>query len=175
MQPHFISSQSNPNLYQYQPSQQGQYSVMSHTLPHGFQRNQQPHHNYIMYAQYGPNIPQSQSLHDYTKYNISNNNNGNNMRPPSSPSSISHTNSYSKSYYPSAYYSNNRQYTNMDHQFKTLNPHQIQPHQQYEQDVMTAGLGGYWKKTESGESVWCTSSPNESWQRDKRYNYMIYL
>lgn len=49
------------------------------------------------------------------------------------------------------------------------NPHQIQPHQQYEH--MTSGLGGYWKRLESGETVWCNSSPieNASWQRDKRF------
>lgn len=46
---------------------------------------------------------------------------------------------------------------------------QIQPHQQYEQDVM--GLGGYWKQTESGEMVWCNSVPmfEDAWQRDKRF------
>ncbi|XP_044256282.1 uncharacterized protein LOC123006131 [Tribolium madens] len=52
--------------------------------------------------------------------------------------------------------------------FLTANPHQIQPHQQYEH--MPLGLGGYWKRLESGQTVWCNSSPTESsWQRDKRF------
>lgn len=35
---------------------------------------------------------------------------------------------------------------------------------------MTLGLGGYWKRLESGQTVWCNSSPTESnWQRDKRF------
>lgn len=50
------------------------------------------------------------------------------------------------------------------------NPHQIQPHQQYEQmSVMTSGLGGCWKQNENGELVWCNSNTlDASWQRDKR-------
>lgn len=49
------------------------------------------------------------------------------------------------------------------------NPHQLQPHQQYEQN---AGLGGCWKKKESGEIIWCNSSTtiDPNWQRDKRYS-----
>ncbi|XP_044765949.1 uncharacterized protein LOC123322157 isoform X2 [Coccinella septempunctata] len=48
------------------------------------------------------------------------------------------------------------------------NPHQLQPHQQYEQN---AGLGGCWKKKDSGEIIWCNSSSSidPNWQRDKRF------
>lgn len=49
-----------------------------------------------------------------------------------------------------------------------LNPHQIQPHQQYEHtNVITSGLGGCWRKNERGELVW--SANDLSWQRDKRF------
>ncbi|XP_045482282.1 uncharacterized protein LOC123686283 isoform X1 [Harmonia axyridis] len=48
------------------------------------------------------------------------------------------------------------------------NPHQLQPHQQYEQN---AGLGGCWRKKESGEIIWCNSSStmDSNWQREKRF------
>ncbi|KAG5899469.1 hypothetical protein JTB14_015322 [Gonioctena quinquepunctata] len=51
------------------------------------------------------------------------------------------------------------------------NPHQIQPHQQYEQmNVISSGLGGCWKKTGNGELVWFTSNTiDANWQRDKRF------
>lgn len=49
-----------------------------------------------------------------------------------------------------------------------MNPHQIQPHQQYEHtNVITSGLGGCWKKNERGELVW--SANDMTWQRDKRF------
>jgi hypothetical protein len=63
---------------------------------------------------------------------------------------------------------NYRVYPENEQNFHAPNPHQIQPHQQYEQ--MNLGLGGYWKRLENGEMVWCNSSPVESnWQRDKRF------
>lgn len=51
------------------------------------------------------------------------------------------------------------------------NPHQIQPHQQYEHmGIMTMGLGGCWKKSENGELVWYNSNTIDvNWQKDKRY------
>lgn len=49
-----------------------------------------------------------------------------------------------------------------------LNPHQIQPHQQYEHtNIITSGLGGCWKKNERGELVWNTKDLNH--QKDKRF------
>lgn len=51
---------------------------------------------------------------------------------------------------------------------RSYNPLQIQPHQQYEHDVMTSGLGGYWKKKENGEMTWCNANFDNVWQRDKR-------
>lgn len=53
------------------------------------------------------------------------------------------------------------------HHQETDNFHQIQPHQQYEQ--MGSGLGGYWKRSESGKKVWCDSQTEPNWQRDKRF------
>ncbi|KAK5639014.1 hypothetical protein RI129_011506 [Pyrocoelia pectoralis] len=162
---HFISSQSNPNLY-HQSSQPLSHAV-THTLPHASQRNPQTMQGYLMYPQYSPTIQQS---HEYPKFVVANNNNNNGIRQSNSPGSTSNASTYSKSsYYPPTFYNNCRQYTNVDLQCRTLNPHQIQPHQQYEHDVMNVGLGGYWKRTESGESVWCNSTPNDSWQRDKRF------
>ncbi|XP_022900788.1 uncharacterized protein [Onthophagus taurus] len=58
---------------------------------------------------------------------------------------------------------------NYDQQHPYNNPLQIQPHQQYEHDVMPSGLGGYWKRKENGELIWChNSSFDNVWQRDKR-------
>lgn len=51
---------------------------------------------------------------------------------------------------------------------RSYNPLQIQPHQQYEHDVMTSGLGGHWKKKENGEMTWCNANFENVWQRDKR-------
>ncbi|KAL1493401.1 hypothetical protein ABEB36_011462 [Hypothenemus hampei] len=55
----------------------------------------------------------------------------------------------------------------------TFGTHPIQPHQQYENNgmIMNSGLGGYWKKSESGEMVWvCLSNTIDgNWQRDKRF------
>ncbi|KAB0800800.1 hypothetical protein PPYR_06539 [Photinus pyralis] len=162
---HFISSQSNPNLY-HQTSQPIPHAS-THTLPYVSQRNPQTVQGYLMYPQYSPTLQQS---HEYPKFVVTNNNNNNGIRQSSSPGSTSSTSTYSKSqYYPPQFYNNCRQYANVEQQCRTLNPHQIQPHQQYEHDVMNVGLGGYWKRTESGESVWCNSTPNDTWQRDKRF------
>ncbi|XP_066158004.1 uncharacterized protein sstn [Euwallacea fornicatus] len=50
-------------------------------------------------------------------------------------------------------------------------PTSIQPHQQYENNGMNSGLGGCWKKSESGQMHWVYSSNtlDGSWQRDKRF------
>ncbi|CAG9759309.1 unnamed protein product [Ceutorhynchus assimilis] len=50
-------------------------------------------------------------------------------------------------------------------------PHPLQPHQQYENNGMHPGLGGCWKRSESGELFWVYSSNtlDSSWQRDKRF------
>ncbi|KAK4871640.1 hypothetical protein RN001_015764 [Aquatica leii] len=155
---HFISSQSNPNLYHHTSQQ---YQVASQTLPHNSQRSHQPIQGYVVYPSYNTNIQKAQ---DYSKF-LSNNNSARQSSPTTSQGSA-----YSKSaYYPPTFYPSCRQYANVDQQFKTLNPHQIQPHQQYEHDVMSVGLGGYWKRTDSGESVWCNSVASDSWQRDKRF------
>lgn len=55
------------------------------------------------------------------------------------------------------------------------NPHQIQPHQQYEHmGIMTMGLGGCWKKSENGELVWYNSNTIDvNWQKDKRYSVIL--
>lgn len=57
---------------------------------------------------------------------------------------------------------------NNNEQMRFYNPLQIQPHQQYEHDVMTSGLGGYWKRKENGEMTWCNANFDNAWQRDKR-------
>ncbi|KAF2881192.1 hypothetical protein ILUMI_24976 [Ignelater luminosus] len=167
---HFTPSQSSLNSYQHQPSQSQYAQISNHTLPHGSQRSQQSIHGYVMYPQYNPSIHQSQFVHDATKY-TTNSQSSNGLRQSSSPGSTSHTSSYSKTpYYSPTMYTTCKPYPTIEQQLRTLNPHQIQPHQQYEHDVMTsAGLGGYWKRTESGELIWCNSAASDSWQRDKRF------
>lgn len=93
-----------------------------------------------------------------------------------SPSTVSSTNSYKMQSYTSQTppQTTHRQYPNVDTSTRIMNPHQIQPHQQYEQGVMSSGLGGYWKRAENGELVWCTTfNTDVSWQRDKRYSCIL--
>lgn len=47
----------------------------------------------------------------------------------------------------------------------------LQPHQQYESNGMTPGLGGCWKRSESGQMYWVYSSNtlDGNWQSDKRF------
>ncbi|CAH1256016.1 unnamed protein product [Diabrotica balteata] len=74
-------------------------------------------------------------------------------------------------YYPSHPTLTRQNYRQYESDVLYRNPHQIQPHQQYEQmNVMAAGLGGYWKKTQTGELIWYSSSVVDgTWQRDKRF------
>lgn len=68
-----------------------------------------------------------------------------------------------------------RQYNNMEQNYRVLSSHQIQPHQQYEHDVVNVGLGGYWKQTENGDVVWCSATSYEdNWQRDKRLEQTVF-
>lgn len=53
----------------------------------------------------------------------------------------------------------------------------LQPHQQYESNGMASGLGGCWKKSESGQMYWVYSSNtlDGNWQSDKRYWIVHYF
>lgn len=120
------------------------------TLPHVSRRSpQQPLYNYN-YNHY------SHPMQEY-KYNTS-------IRQHSSPNAGSNHNHLHQKvqYYPPYTQQNYRQYNNMEPVYR-VNSHQIQPHQQYEHD-----LGGYWKQTETGETVWCNVY-EDNWQRDKRF------
>ncbi|ERL94778.1 hypothetical protein D910_12052, partial [Dendroctonus ponderosae] len=51
-------------------------------------------------------------------------------------------------------------------------PHPIQPHQQYENNGMSSGLGGSWKRSESGQMYWVYSS-NTFGSLDRRKNKRV--
>lgn len=55
--------------------------------------------------------------------------------------------------------------------YMEYNPLQIQPHQQYENNFMTSGLGGCWKWKENGEVIWCnsTNTIDSNWPKEKRF------
>lgn len=115
-----------------------------------------------------------QSLYNYHHYNhpiqeYKYNTNVNNLRQHSSSNvGNNHNHLHPKvQYYPPYTQTNYRQYNNMEPVYR-VNSHQIQPHQQYEHDLGSTGLGGYWKQTETGETVWC-SAYEDNWQRDKRF------
>ncbi|KAK9889373.1 hypothetical protein WA026_004649 [Henosepilachna vigintioctopunctata] len=107
------------------------------------------------------------NFHNYAKYS---NNSTIPMSRQSSPNSNTNIN---KVHYSSSPAPSHNQHIYKNHStdaiYNTLqNPHQLQPHQQYEHN---AGLGGCWKKKESGEVIWCNSSNtiDTNWQRDKRF------
>lgn len=106
-------------------------------------------------------LPQ-QHVQDYNRLKLLNNSQTGQIQRQTSGTSISGH----KNYYPST--PTYRQYPIEQQQYHTLNPHQLQPHQQYEH-VMTTGLGGVWKQSETGEMIWCNSVSNteSSWQGDK--------
>lgn len=142
----YIHTQSNS----YQPHLMQATSL---TLPHVSRRSpQQSLYNYNY-----NHLP----LPEY-KYNT-------NIRQHSSPNTgNNHNHLHSKvQYYPSYTQPNYRPYSNIEPSYR-VSSHQIQPHQQYEHDMGNTGLGGYWKQTETGETVWC-SSHEDNWQRDKRF------
>ncbi|CAH1965193.1 unnamed protein product [Acanthoscelides obtectus] len=150
-------SQHSPHLSQHSPH-------MSQHSPHSSQNS--PHMSHVtqhspIIHQHSPQMSQHSlqmqrnshvySYPQYSDYRLSHN------PQIQSPPKVQ--------YYPSQGMSNYRGYEG-----SYRNPHQIQPHQQYEQMNVTSGLGGCWKKTESGEFVWCNSSTIDiNWQRDKRF------
>lgn len=151
--PQYVHSQSNPNIYQQQHQQPS-----SLTNPHPSRRSpQQLAYNYV-----SPTT--SHYSQDYSMYG--------NINTHVSPrhSSVPH---HKLQYYPSHTIHGQPSYKQyVEQMVRHQNVHQIQPHQQYEHDVMNAGLGGCWKRTESGEMVWCNSVSvfeDASWQRDKRF------
>lgn len=113
----------------------------------------------------------SQTQHDCNKYFSSINTHSLNMSRHSSPSTSGVIHHPKIQYHTSPTHHSQSGYKQYSTTERYRNPSllQIQPHQQYEQDVM--GLGGYWKQTESGEMVWCNSVPmfEDAWQRDKRF------
>lgn len=133
------------------------YQPSSLTNPHSSRRSpQQSSYSY-------PSPPVSHYPPDYGKYNTTH------VSPRhSSPGSSSQH--QKMQYYPSHTIHGQPSYKQyVEQMFR--NQHQIQPHQQYEHDVMSSGLGGCWKWSDTGEMVWCNSVSvfEDSWQRDKRY------
>lgn len=150
----------------YSPQSNSQYNTISHSPNHLLQRstiqNNYTNSHDRLYSKF-----QQQIIQDCMKPKI--NMAHINSTPPigqiqrqSSGSSLSNH----KAYYPPQTPQSYRQYNN--EQYHTLNPNQLQPHQQYEH-VMTSGLGGIWKQSETGELVWCNTLPNieSPWQNDK--------
>lgn len=163
-----VSPGYNMNMYQYTSSHEQIQSTSSYYLPsYGSQHSPQM-------SQHGKSINQQNHMQMQNLY-----------FPQRSPQHHSpHQSSQSKHFeYPNPYNYGSispqkNHYThslhgNFDKQnYQTdgflMNPHQIQPHQQYEHtNVITSGLGGCWRKNERGELVWSTSDLN--WQRDKRF------
>lgn len=152
----YVHETHNHSLH-YQPHSPNlsSHSPLMHS-PHNFQHSPQLH----------PRSPQ-------LMYNYSSQHYTNQLPPPhfirhSSPTTQPTNTNIKPPFYqqshpiPVQQPANYRQY---DGQYR--NPHQLQPHQQYEQNVMTAGLGGCWKRSESGEMIWC-NQVDSNWQRDKR-------
>lgn len=158
-QPNYMSYTNS-----YSTPSNSQYSTLLNSSPnHLLQRtsisNSYSNANNYHYA----TLPPQQHIQDYSKSKLSlNNSQTGQIQRQSSGSSISSH----KSYYPLI--PTYRQFTPEQQQYHTLNPHQLQPHQQYEH-VMTTGLGGVWKQSETGEMIWCNSVANieSSWQGDK--------
>ncbi|CAH1103380.1 unnamed protein product [Psylliodes chrysocephalus] len=157
-----ISNQHLQNNLSYQQSSPlSQHSPLLSHSPHLSQ--QSPHssqhspHYVSQKAQYSP----QQRLLQHPQYTSELNHRQSSPTAPISPKSH---------YYPS-YPTFNRQSYRYDSEVMYRNHHQIQPHQQYEQmNVVTSGLGGYWKRTTNGELVWYSSSVIDgNWQRDKRF------
>ncbi|CAH0562613.1 unnamed protein product [Brassicogethes aeneus] len=136
------------------------------------QHGSQMQNNYTFHQRSPPQNYHHPNVH-YPEHRYSNISN-----PPhqyrQSSSNVSNFLSYkpNQQYYPSQSFShsNIRQYQTLPDPNTYRNPHQIQPHQQYEHNVVGAGLGGCWRSMENGEMVWCNSSAAESnWERDKGF------
>nr|CAI5852694.1 unnamed protein product [Callosobruchus analis] len=163
-----------PNVYQYNTAQNSQQNCthisqhspyMSQHSPHLSQHNVHMSQHSPHSSQHSPHLSQLQrnshvySYPQYSDYRLSHN-------PNLSNSQLHRQSSPPKSqYYPSQVVSSHRGYEG-----SYRNPHQIQPHQQYEQMNVTSGLGGCWKRAENGEFVWCNSSTIDiNWHRDKGF------
>ena len=59
-----------------------------------------------------------------------------------------------------------------DQQLRMASPHQIPPHQQYENNVRS-GLGGIWKQKDNGDMFWSNLSSYDIRQKDKGYVYNL--
>ncbi|KAJ8973277.1 hypothetical protein NQ317_019543 [Molorchus minor] len=160
-------SQHSPHLSQHSSPHLSHHASQSSPLnsPHISQYSPRQHSPQL--AQHSPQLlnPHStQSVYnyssqfpvDFSKYSASH---FSTMHRQSSPSSLPQKSQYFSSH------TIHGQTSYRQYQSELRNPHQIQPHQQYEQMN-----GGYWNKTETGELVWCNSNAVDSnWQRDKRF------
>lgn len=161
--PDNVAHQQNylPYTSSYSPQSSTQYNTIHSSSPnHLLQRATIPSNYNNSNNYHYATMPQQQHIHDYkSKLNLNNAQAAQLQRQSSGNNMHNH-----KNYYPMT--PTYRQYT--EQQYNTLNPHQLQPHQQYEH-VMTTGLGGVWKQSETGEFVWCNSVPNmeSPWQGDK--------
>ncbi|VEN64127.1 unnamed protein product [Callosobruchus maculatus] len=164
--------QHSPYMSQHSPHLSQHNVHMSQHSPHSSQHS--PHLSHVsqhspLIQQHSPQLSQHNlqlqrnshvySYPQYSEYRLSHN-------PSLSNSQLHRQSSPPKSqYYPSQTVSSYRGYEG-----SYRNPHQIQPHQQYEQMNVTSGLGGCWKRAENGEFVWCNSSTIDiNWHRDKRF------
>ncbi|CAG9816850.1 unnamed protein product [Phaedon cochleariae] len=150
--------QHSPHMSQHSPhyahlsqssSHSSQHSLMSQHSPQKSQHSPQISHRASQYQQYASDFAES----------------GNRQSSPTASLSPK------SQYYPSHAILSKQGYRQYESEVMVRNPHQIQPHQQYEQmNVTTSGLGGYWKKTGNGEHVWYSSNMiDAAWQPDKRF------
>ncbi|XP_057655395.1 uncharacterized protein LOC130893369 [Diorhabda carinulata] len=150
---HNISYRQHSPISQHSP-------LLSQHSPHLSQHS--PH--YIHISQHKPQLSpqQSQRFSQYPQYSTDFVDFGNRQ---SSPTASLSTKTH---YYPSHPTLTRQNYRQYESDVMYRNPHQIQPHQQYEQ--MNIGLGGYWKRNPNGDLVWYSSSVIDSnLQRDKRF------
>ncbi|XP_019865895.1 histone-lysine N-methyltransferase SETD1B isoform X2 [Aethina tumida] len=162
----YIERREGLNVY-YSPQSMStlptQYSP--HYQQHSPQLQHNPHfqssHSFHQRSPQQSNYP-SHYQQDFVRYSLNMNQTMSNphMYRQSSPNSSNYKGFASESYNQP----NVRQYQTLDQPYR--NPHQIQPHQQYEQ---TIGLGGCWRSMENGEMIWCSTMDNTNWEKDKRF------
>ncbi|XP_060516147.1 uncharacterized protein LOC132695721 [Cylas formicarius] len=158
-------SQNNFHMSQHSPLSQHSPQMQSHSP----QLSQSPVSQHsVLHQRSSQNINNNYPIRIHQDYNnkVSMSNSAA-MHRQSSPTTSNFV--PQKVYYPSHTIHGDPSYRyTIDGGFR--NPHQIQPHQQYEHNGMATGLGGYWKQSDSGEMFWCYSNTVDSnWQRDRRF------
>ncbi|XP_018325652.1 uncharacterized protein LOC108737338 isoform X2 [Agrilus planipennis] len=175
--PPYVHSQPNLNLQHQKHYKPVQYiPTTNSTLPHNLQKhmlsvqNSYPNISTQHYIQ--SNHTSSQPYEQHKKYytiGIHGTNSYPNSLNRQSASPNYSNNSLHKTQFYGSHILHNQHMGNSEQSHRTINPHQIQPHQQYENAVMNSGLGGYWKQTETGEMIWCNTVVSDNWKQEKRF------